>query len=425
MLDKYQRRATTKRLKNQIRHSRDVLYHQAEIISQRSDDKSIDSAILMIFHHSIVTTVAIYRLATNSYYFPAEVLQRFLMEAIATQYYLKKNGQPALIAWLRGKPVKTKKQIKQLIGEEKAREHQEAVDGVLKYFNILMHADSEGAMLHARNTQGGRQLFDSGKSHNQISRYDDICNFSAEALSILHSRTNWKTVEAAKGKSKSLRFPKDPFIQNSKVQTLDSFLMIASAINANYCILSKDMQGTAFELAAVRLLPHSYSLILGIRDLMRAAQFVPAQMLIRTTLERISLLCYFLEQGEKAAWDWLYDGKRPTVSETISSLPFNSTDIFAGLLDTLHDITHVRPHNIFMASRTLDPKTGELDPTLAQLTALDYCNSAADLLTVLVVIWSYAAGRAFPGISSHDFTADLVLSCLQALQTSILNDAKF
>ncbi len=401
----YVDRASVQALDETLARIRSNMPDQALSAVRPDELTSIDAVSLIVLYSATGIGFAIRRLCQCGYLLAAELLLRPLVERIAVQHFLRQQGTRGLVQWLNGSRPSISKSLRQIVGRPVDETIAEALAGGWEYFNKIFHADPLGAGWHAEDADGAeRSIFSSSISPATNTRFDTICQSARDLLTVLSIRVCGEDFSDHEAGS-AFEWPADPFAERPSVRKFDSVIGLLRTIDGNSAEGTRE-DLSLVQLCATRLLPHAVSLLLGVRELIAVGQLVPAHMLVRPVLERITIQCGILESGHQAAESWLR-GQRPAgIDRLVSNLPkFGQHPFDDFSLDQWQEMVHARPKPIFMALTTWDGKPAE---TLAQTKRSDYCDSVSQIGSFLAIYLSYALIKSFPGSHRKDFIPDLL-----------------
>lgn len=149
----------------------------------------------------------------------------------------------------------------------------------------------------------------------------------------------------------------EPYLGRESVYQFD--LAIVDAMK-EYTRISKSTQGgklSPIQAAACQIIPHGFSIALGIRELLRLAYLLPAEILLRPLIERAAVISYLIENGEPAVllWQqgWPYDNKnkrerRPSLAQMMVVMRGKENTgeiagIAKGIVDHFNSVVHADP----------------------------------------------------------------------------------
>jgi hypothetical protein len=367
-------------------------------------------AISLLFLLSgLSLTFAIRELCAKGYLLSAEILLRPIIERIAVQNFLNNGGQESLQKWLQGNHPQTNKLLHNLLPNPNQESKKIVYDG-MQWFHKHVHPDPLGATWHAERDEELGLIFSSSINTNSTSRCDLICAHARTLIEVLANRVLLNTSRFNTHQTySSIDFPIDPYSNRKSIQVLDSIMNVAFIIDNNCARQTYKQNLKPLQIAATLLLPHSLSVIMGIRQLINVAHLVSAYMLLRPVLERIVLLCYLERKGEIEIQKCLRGELRVKIETMMNYLPQDfGNHPFNGIIEELHNLISATPKSIFMSMRVSDGLN--ISSTLSQVTAPDYCDSVAELTSFLLIYYGYISRKCFPDIVNEEIITKMVAS---------------
>src|SRR5260370_19472868 len=115
----------------------------------------------------------------------------------------------------------------------------------------------------------------------------------------------------------------DPYLGREALFVFDSLISGAMAVNRRVAAWTHGRQLTRLQRAACQIIPNGFAIALSIRELVRTGYLFSAEILLRPLIERVAVVSYLMETGNKALdlWEqgWPH-ATRPPLSKMLGSI---------------------------------------------------------------------------------------------------------
>ncbi len=190
----------------------------------------------------------------------------------------------------------------------------------------------------------------------------------------------------------------EPYLGRETVFAFDNAIIACMDTNARIAPYTHKIEKSDLQWAACQIIPQGISIALSIRELVRQGYLFGAYVLMRSLIERATIIFYLHDNPEKVEiWKrgWKY-GERPTLTKMLNSIGKDKFPNIGSMLTPLYNsLTHGDPDSaIWNLIQTKDGYPGYSiskiidDPSLCDKVCLE----GSTWLTIITVM----AAAIFP-----------------------------
>jgi hypothetical protein len=198
----------------------------------------------------------------------------------------------------------------------------------------------------------------------------------------------------------------DPYVGRESVFHFDEMIIAVTDKSKAVAVWTHSAQLSDLQRAASELVPHTISLALAVRELVRSGYLFAAEVLIRPILERVAVLSYLADEGPEATslWSqgWPYK-TRPSLATMLGHMkgPPSAEDkqVARDIVDHFNAIIHADPIGSYRNLGTdRDGRSGFLSGPTA--TDVKKCDDICFQVAMYLVIVLARMTQVFPEVSA-------------------------